>query len=243
MPRSTRAETKPSSSAESEARDIVVFWLVSDSRCSECGEELGSGRFLRMLDEKPLCLACADLDRLVFLASGDAAITRRACTYSTLRAVVVRFSRARHRYERQGTLVEEAALDRAERECLADAEARTRARARAASRRSELDLQFVEAFATRIAELFPCCPVTESRTIAEHACLARSGRIGRSAAGKELDPTAVELAVRAHVRHVHTAYDRLLADGRGREEARAEVCSAVDSVVEGWRRELQPKQP
>ena len=63
-------------------------------------------------------------DHLVFLPRGDAALTRRASKYSTLRAVVVRFSRSRERYERQGLLVEEAALTRAEQECLSDAEAR-----------------------------------------------------------------------------------------------------------------------
>ena len=47
---------------------------------------------------------------LVFQPSGDAALTRRANKNSRLSAVVVRFSRARKRYERQGILVEEDAL-------------------------------------------------------------------------------------------------------------------------------------
>ena len=71
------------------------------------------------------------------------ALTRRASKYSTLRAVVVRFSRTRMRYERQGILVEEAALEQAERECLADAAARERVRERAAARRAELDERYV----------------------------------------------------------------------------------------------------
>ena len=68
----------------------------------------------------------ADLDHLAFLAPGDTALTRRARKYSTLSAVVLKWSRARKRYERQGLLVEEAALQRADAECLNDAEARTR---------------------------------------------------------------------------------------------------------------------
>lgn len=100
--------------------EIVVFWIIRDSACAECGEELGKGRFLRIETERPLCLRCADLDHLVFLERGDAALTRRASRYSTLRAVVVRFSRSRKRYERQGVLVEEQALARAEQECLSD---------------------------------------------------------------------------------------------------------------------------
>jgi hypothetical protein len=108
--------------------DIVVFDILRDSACAECGEELRRGRLLRLEGDRPLCLACADLGHLVFLPRGDAALTRRAGQYSTLRAVVVRFSRTRKRYERQGILVEEAALARAEETCLADAEARARAR-------------------------------------------------------------------------------------------------------------------
>jgi len=94
------------------SNEIVVFEILRDSACAECGEELGKGRFLRVEKERPLCLSCADLAHLVFLASGDAALTRRAGRYSSLKAVVVRFSRSRNRYERQGVLVDEAALAR-----------------------------------------------------------------------------------------------------------------------------------
>lgn len=55
---------------------------------------------------------CADMDHLVFLGAGDAALTRRAKRASRQSAVVVRLSRSRRRYERQGILVEEAALER-----------------------------------------------------------------------------------------------------------------------------------
>src|SRR5436190_1840302 len=56
-------------------------------------------------------MTCADLDELVYLPSGDAALSRRARMHSPLSAVVVRFSRARKRYERQGILVSEVALE------------------------------------------------------------------------------------------------------------------------------------
>jgi len=215
--------------------EIVVFWIVRDSACAECGEELGKGRFLRLDAGRPLCLACADLDHLVFLARGDAALTRRARRYSTLSAVVVRFSGTRERYERQGLLVEEAALARAEQECLADADARELARERAAERREALDETYVVAFGERIRQLFPGCPLNEQHAIAEHACRKHSGRVGRSAAAKDLDPDAVELAVRAHVRHVHTPYDDLLSRGVPRDEARDRVYPATVSMLEKWR--------
>jgi hypothetical protein len=214
--------------------EIVIFWIIRDSVCAECSEALGKGRFLRLEDERPLCLACADLDHLVFLARGDAALTRRASRYSTLRAVVVRFSRSRKRYERQGVLVEEQALARAEQECLSDAEARRLVRARAAERRQELDVEYVEAFARRVGELFPECPVEEQRAIAEHACQKYSGRVGRSAAAKDLLANAVELAVRAHVRHAHTRYDNLLGRGVSRYEARTLVAEAVEQRLDQW---------
>lgn len=215
--------------------EIIVFWIVRDSACAECGEELGKGRFLRLDAGRPLCLACADLDHLVFLARGDAPLTRRARRYSTLSAVVVRFSQTRERYERQGLLVEEAALARAEQECLADADARELARERAAERREALDEKYVVAFAEQIRQLFPGCPLNEQHAIAEHACRKHSGRVGRSAAAKDLDPDAVELAVRAHVRHAHTPYDDLLSRGVCRDEARDRVYPATVSTLEKWR--------
>jgi len=49
------------------------------------------------------------------------ALTRRARKHSLLSAVVLKWSRARKHYERQGLLVEETALELAEDECLADA--------------------------------------------------------------------------------------------------------------------------
>jgi hypothetical protein len=215
--------------------EIVVFSIVRDSACAECGRELWRGEFLRMEKDRPLCLSCADLDRLLFLPSGDTALTRRASRHSRLRAVVVRFSRARKRYERQGVLVEPDALELAEKECLDDADARARARERAAVRREEEDRAYVDAFARRIAELYPNCPPAEQTEIARHACTVGSGRIGRTAAAKELDADAVNLAVRAHVRHEHTRYDELLARGADRSDARARVADDAERVLARWR--------
>ena len=92
---------------------------------------------------QPLCLACARLGDLEYLPAGDAALTRKAAKYSGLTAVVVRFSRSRGRYERQGILVESAALERAERECTLDANARAMTRAHAAVSRREQDHELI----------------------------------------------------------------------------------------------------
>jgi hypothetical protein len=213
----------------------MVFISTRDSSCGECGENLGRKAWITLVEDKgALCLACADLDHLVFLPAGDAALTRRSRKYSTLSAVVLRWSRARKRYERQGLLVEAEGLERAERECLADSEARARRRERAAARRVELDRQYVERFAERVRELCPGCPAGREMAIAEHACLKYSGRIGRSAEAKSLDEVAVHLAVVAHIRHAETPYDRLLARGYDRSDARAQVEEQVGRVLAEW---------
>lgn len=142
-----------------DSTQLKVFIASRESKCDECQQELERHSWITLTGEnKALCLACADLDHLVFLPSGDAALTRRAQKYSKLAAVVLRWSRARKRYERQGLLVEEEALAQAEAECLADAEARARRRERNEARLAELDRQYIEAFAGRIRELYPSCP-------------------------------------------------------------------------------------
>ena len=132
---------------------LKVFISNRESTCDECHEKLGRQAWILLAGERgALCLACADLDHLAFLPSGDAALTRRAKKHSRLHAVVLKWSRARKRYERQGLLVEEEALANAEVECLADEEVRRRKRERNALRRAELDEQFVGRFAQRIRE-------------------------------------------------------------------------------------------
>jgi len=214
---------------------LTVFITTGESSCAECGEDLGRRAWITLTRDKgALCLACADLDHLIFLPAGDAALTRRARKYSTLAAVVLRWSRARKRYERQGLLVEAEALEKAEQECLADSEARTRRREREAERRAELDRTYVERFAERVRQLFPGCPAGREMVIAEHACQKYSGRVGRSAAAKDLDESAVRLAVIAHIRHTETDYDDLLAQGLDRWDARAQVERDVARVITKW---------
>jgi hypothetical protein len=219
------------------SEEVKVFISHRDSKCNECGEELGRKAWITLEEGKgALCLACADLDQLVFLPTGDAALTRRARKHSVLSAVVLKFSKARGRYERQGLLVEENALNRAEAECLADAEARVRRADRQRERQMELDRNYVEEFAKRVRELFPGCPAEREVQIAEHACRKYSGRIGRSAAAKSFDEAAVHLAVAAHIRHRETNYDELLADEWDRGEARRQVRYDVDEILRSWQR-------
>ena len=215
--------------------DLKVFITSRESTCDECKEDLGSKAWIMLTREKgALCLTCADLDHLVFLPSGDAALTRRARKHSTLSAVVLKWSKARKRYERQGLLVEEAPLKQAETECLADEDVRERRRIREAERRAELDFAYVERFAEAVRQLYPKCPSRTAAAIAEHACAKYSGRVGRSAAAKALDEQAIRLAVVAHVRHVETPYDGLLMKGWERAEARLNIEDTVRSVLAKW---------
>jgi len=62
----------------------------------------------------------------------------------------------------------------------------------------------------------------------------------RTAAGskhmKELTPAvAVWLATVAHVRHQHTGYEALLADGYDRDSARHFVIDETNDVLTAWR--------
>jgi hypothetical protein len=221
------------SERQSRPPDLVVVQPIKDWTCASCD---GTGGLLIMEDAGPLCMSCADMDHLVFLGSGDAALTRRAKRASGLSAVVVRFSRSRRRYERQGILVEEEALERAEAECLSDEQARARRREREAERRAEEDLDLQAQMAVEIARLFPGCPAPRAQAIARHAAARGSGRVGRSAAGRALDAEAIELAVAASVRHRDTGYDELLMSGVDRAEARDRVHDDVARVLAGWRR-------
>ncbi len=83
--------------------------------------------------------------------------------------------------------------------------------------------------------LYPGCPSNSAKSIAEHACLKHSGRVGSSAAAKKLDDAAVRSAVIAHVRHVKTNYDELLMEGWERFDARNMVKDQLNSVLLKWR--------
>ena len=219
----------------SKQEDLKVFISSRESECDECKEDLGKKAWITLTEEKrALCLSCADLDHLTFLPSGDAALTRRARKHSTLSAIVLKWSKARKRYERQGLLVEESALKQAETECLVDEDTRAQRRIREAEHRAKLYLAYVRRFAEVIEHLYPKCPHKTAKSIAEHACAKYSGRVGRSAAGKSLDEQAVSLAVVAHIRHVETQYDKLLMSGWDRVEARLFVEDAVRSVLAKW---------
>lgn len=86
---------------------VVIMPLNRDWKCHRCRKD---GGMLIMEKPGPCCLRCAGLDDLEFLPRGDVRLTRRAKARSKRSAVVVRFSGARKRYERQGLLLEPHAI-------------------------------------------------------------------------------------------------------------------------------------
>jgi hypothetical protein len=96
--------------------ELVAFFIKKPSPCFQCKEELGKGNIVYVEGEQGLCLTCAGFAGLEYLHRGDASLTRLAKKYSSITLVVVEFSRARKRYERQGLLVQKEALQKAENE-------------------------------------------------------------------------------------------------------------------------------
>lgn len=219
------------------ATDPVAFIVSRDSKCSECGVEIEQGDMLYMDANEPLCLACAGMGELEFLPAGDTALTRRSTKYSSRKIVVVKFSRSRGRYERQGILAEADAIAKAEEECAEDADERAADRAKAEKHRVQQDKRFAAEFTRAVLDLFPRCPPDQAQRIAQHTAVRGSGRVGRSAAGRAFDREAVTLAVRAAVRHELTNYDELLAKGVERADARAKVADKIEKIVDRWRGE------
>jgi len=209
-----------------------------DAKCAGCGKEIIIGDFvtLEIINGKyeASCLKCSKLDHLIYLPSGDAAITRRARKYSTLFAIVYKLSRARKRQERQGLLVEAEALEQAVEESEADYEIRVKRKEINAIRREKEEKEYKELFAARVREIFPKCPKDREYEITEHACEKYSGRVGRTAAAKDLKDWVIIMAVWAHIRHRETNYDELLTRGYDKGDLRHEIKGEIFKIINGW---------
>jgi hypothetical protein len=69
---------EPELSSPPESGEILAFFVRRDTVCGECGEELARGSMITLDRNKgALCLECADLDHLEFLARGDTALDRK----------------------------------------------------------------------------------------------------------------------------------------------------------------------
>ncbi|CAI7645023.1 unnamed protein product [Penicillium bialowiezense] len=102
-------------------------------------------------------------------------------------------------------------------------------RANAVSLRDKKDMSKSRAL---LKSEFPLMPKETLKIVLEHAFLKGSGRVGRTAMIS--DEKKVLLAVDAHIRHVHTPYEKLLDAGVSRKEARKQVWDAVKAVERSW---------
>lgn len=199
-------------------RGLSVISAEYALSCSACSDE---SDLLLQTGTGALCLDCADLGHLVFLPSGDAALTRRATKASRLSARVFRWNARRNRYERQGVLAEAEAIESAAGQCLADAR-----------RPLGVDDKVRSEFIDAIGAQFPGCPPARAEAIAYQAAVRGSGRrVGR----RSSDADAVHRAVAASVRHVDTDYDDLLMSGVDRDEAKNRVNARADGILAAWR--------
>jgi hypothetical protein len=92
------------------------------------------------------------------------------------------------------------------------------------------------ALARALTALLPMAPFSDIEAIRAEA------------AGKHMKTlpatVAVWLATIAHVRHQHTEYEKLLAEGYDRDSARYFVVDRINAVLTGWRatRLLEPDE-
>ena len=106
--------------------------------------------------------------------------------------------------------------------------------AKAAVKREAEDAAYRVSFLAELRRLFPGCPEQEASEITQHACEKYSGRVGRSAAAKELEADKIRLAVIAHIRHVHTGYDQFFDINVRKHDARRMVQAKIERVLTQW---------
>ncbi len=206
-------------------------------RCMKCGKHIPKGKSFVAESEnhRGTCFSCSPFVGYVMLPPGDAAMTRRSKKHSTLCGVVLGWNQRRKRYERQGQLVEEIAIEKAKIECQKDQAIRDQKNKKAALVREVKDREYKIAFAHAIRKRYPHCPTNREFHIAEHACEKYSGRVGRTADAKQFDSKMIDLAVEAHIRHTETNYDTQFGKGKSKKEIRSEVRYDINYLLKQWR--------
>jgi hypothetical protein len=178
----------------------------------------------------------------VFVARGDVALTRALLARGAIRVLTTR----RGRVEQLGVAALPEAIAAAEAEVAATADERAVSREKSREARARAEVEYREAFDREVRRLFPGIPEKDRLGIVAQACEVSSGRVGRTAWAKSLDPEPITLAVRAWIRHAHTDYDARLrkagfgqAFGRAtrddKKAARAAILPTVEAVVVRWK--------
>ncbi|ODA81591.1 hypothetical protein RJ55_00091 [Drechmeria coniospora] len=108
-------------------------------------------------------------------------------------------------------------------------ERQSRARRHAELRRRDGIVE--DEFRAAITRLFPRVPRADVADILKRALRKHSGRVGRT--GKLSLDEKVRLAVTAHIRHCHTAYDTVIKGG-DRASARQAVSGDISAIMRDW---------
>ena len=174
---------------------------------------------------------------------GDAFITRRV--KSCDETVYLRMEKSRGYSSIIGILAPTTVVESAQLEAKRTEETRRRAREKATRRRRRKDRKVLNDVVNQMMRDFPGMPYLEAEEIAQHAFAVGSGRVGRSSFIDLEDK--IDMAVIAHIRHVHSRYEELLDEGWYREDARAEAGKEISIVYELWKTapedQSQPNSP
>ncbi|KAJ6111234.1 hypothetical protein N7486_003469 [Penicillium sp. IBT 16267x] len=164
-------------------------------------------------------------DDYVFVPKGDVYITRncRTDTKTSNRVVYLVYDKAAKRT--LGIRVPEETFKKVSKLATLTAEKR-------ASAVKVRDGTFITRGRELLRSEFPLMPDETLEIILDHAFLKGSGRVGRTST--TTDKRKATLAVEAHIRHVHTPYETLLASGVERCEARERVWPAVKAMKKTW---------
>ena len=193
----------------------------------DCGTCDRSRDFLLSDRRGGICLECTGLGHLVFLPSGDSALTRHTRTASRTSAEVFRQVRRRYpgvRDERQGILTELYAIERAAQQCLAEPAK--------PEGRGTVDAELRRSIDEAIRTTFPGCPSARAHAIAYHAAVRGRRPSARQDAAH---PKSVHLAVAESARRIDTDYDEQVLRGIHPSRAEYQVQGLVDDILGTWR--------
>jgi len=101
------------------------------------------------------------------------------------------------------------------------------------------DTEYESAVANKLSELFPSCPPREAAQIAAWTCRKHSGRVGRSAAARNLTAGVAVGRYRAHPSRAH-ALRRASHALRRPRKCRNRVRDEIEKVIASWERHASP---
>lgn len=227
--------------------EIEVIERTGDveSYCAVCGLGilLSSESRFKKEGENGFCLKCAGLNHLVFLPSGNPTLTRRASKYSSVKAIVKQINLTYKGYERIGTLVEEAALQKAREECIFEEKNPDVTSSEESRKQDKFESHYIENFSIQIQAHYPSCSKEDVLKIAVFAYRKYLGKTRHSFSFKKLNSENIDLAVCIYVLHYYTNYPELHCLSRDTDNVRSQLLSKVNEIIEKWKIPIQYNLP